>query len=109
MNLKKSGGGGVANQKEICKIAERDKDLILEQIDIIAPEIIVLGLSWGKLRNIIFENEVKEWESSSHGILLGKYKDSKVIDYYHPSARNAPPAAYYLLEKIINSKAFKQL
>ncbi|MEO8148546.1 MAG: hypothetical protein ABI723_12950 [Bacteroidia bacterium] len=90
MNVKKNAGGGISENKKMLKSVRyyKNKNLIIEQINIIEPKIIILGLSWEALRNEIFGKE--EWTSSGYGIEIKKWNNSKVIDFYHPSSRNAP-------------------
>lgn len=103
MNLKKSGGTGNSSLEEMCTYAERDRDLIIKEINLINPDIIILGLSWEKLINSVFNRDEMGWTNTGHGVWKGNYNGADVIVFYHPSARNAPPAAYYLLEKVIKS------
>ena len=81
--------------------------MIQEVIKIIDPEIIILGTSWKKLRNFILDKH--DWSHSGYYVAIGKFNKAKVIDFYHPSSRNAPSAAYSLLQNIINSDPFKSL
>src|SRR5207247_2267740 len=105
MNLKKVGGGGSSNWGEMVKVARAHNAFLLRQIEIINPGIIILGLSWGELIEELIKDV--EWKKSGHGIFICKWKGCRVINFYHPSARNAPSAAYALLEKVISSESFK--
>ena len=107
MNIKKSGGKGTSEYNTMMDHATRNVGLINEQIEIISPDIIITGTSWSELRNCIFP--CVEWQPSGYGIEIGKIRNSKIIDFYHPSSRNAPAAAYSLLQNIIRSEKFKSL
>ncbi|MDF0714845.1 hypothetical protein PY092_01690 [Muricauda sp. 334s03] len=107
MNVKKIGGGGKSNYSEMEKHLLQNKEWLLKQIEIIEPDIIITGLTWGKLRNKLFDTV--EWKSSGYNITIGRYKNSKIIDFYHPSARNAAAASYSLLGNVISSKRFQEL
>lgn len=107
MNIKKSGGKGYSNINDMLEYSMRDIDFIREEIKIIDPEIIILGTSWKKLRNFLLDK--KDWSHSGYYVAIGRYDKAKVIDFYHPSSRNAPSAAYSLLQNIIKSAAFKKL
>lgn len=107
MNIKKSGGTGSSNIHEMMKYAENDISNLREEINIIDPEIIILGTSWKKLRNFILDKQ--EWSNSGYDVAIGRYNNAKVIDFYHPSSRNAPSAAYSLLQNIINSNPFDRI
>ncbi|MBA7541762.1 hypothetical protein ES705_34078 [subsurface metagenome] len=107
MNVKKSGGGGNSNNAVMKVYAKRDFEFIHQEIVIIEPQIIITGLSWGSLRKVVFPNI--KWQSSGYEIDIGKYKQAKVIDFYHPSSRNAPAASYSLLQNVIESQEFQRL
>ena len=107
MNIKKSGGGGRSNYNEMMKYAENDIAYLRKEISIIDPDIIILGTTWKKLRNHLLDKQ--DWRHSGYDIAIGRYNNSKVIDFYHPSSRNAPSAAYSLLQNIILSDKFKKL
>lgn len=105
INIKKSGGKGNSEYNSMMDHAKKNTDLINEEIEIISPDIIITGTSWEELRNTIFPNV--KWEKSGYGIETGKIQDAKIIDFYHPSSRNAPAAAYSLLQNIFQSPKFK--
>ncbi|MCX6320389.1 MAG: hypothetical protein NTX93_01080 [Bacteroidia bacterium] len=107
LNIKKSGGGGNSELKRMSEHLKMNFDFLHKQIEIIDPEILILGLSWNKLRDGLFPNI--KWEKSGYDILIGKHNKSKVIDYYHPSSRTAPAASYSLLQNIVLSDKFKSL
>ena len=58
-----------------------------------------MGLSWNGLRERLFPHVV--WRASGYAVDIGDWEGRKLIDFYHPSARNAPAAAYCLLEKVL--------
>ncbi len=109
MNLKKSAGKGTSEYSTMIKVLENreEKKYILDEIKIIDPEIIILGLTWKEL-SIELINDI-EWTNSGYQILIGKWGKRKVINFYHPSSRNAPSAAYSLLQNIVRSKEFINL
>ena len=77
------------------------------EIKIIDPEIIVTGVSYGKIFKNLFQDF--QLQDTGHDIWVGKYLNAKLIHFYHPSARTAPAAFYYLLEKVFRSKVFNSL
>lgn len=107
MNIKKNGGKGSSNKEEIKEHLIQNKKRLLNQISIIGPDIIVTGLTWKSLRNELFDTV--NWKHSGYNIAIGKFKKAKIIDFYHPSARNAAAASYSLLENVVNSSNFKNL
>ena len=115
MNIKKTGGTGKSNLKSLLKHLSSNEDknkefnFIREQIEIIQPKLIVLGLSWRELREFVFPEIKNKWIESGYDIPIARLKKYKIVDFYHPSSRNAPSAAYSLLQNVINSKAFQSL
>jgi hypothetical protein len=108
MNVKKSGGKGFADRENIYEMVSKHKEYIIKEINIINPDIIILGLSFDEeLIRQIFGR--LEWRPSGYSINIAKFGDSKVINFYHPSARNAAPASYSLMQNVIRSDAFRNL
>lgn len=107
MNIKKSGGLGNSEYYRMMDHLKKNYDFLHEQLDIISPDIIITGTSWRELRNGLFPNV--DWINSGYAIEIGRHKNSKIIDFYHPSSRTAPAAAYCLLQNIINSEQFQKL
>ncbi len=109
MNVKKSGGkGSIEIYKDFLEIIKNQKDFIQREIEIIDPDIIILSLSQDKhVRNILFPGI--NWKPSGYTNKIAKWRNKKIIDFYHPSSRNVGAAAYSLLQNIINGDAFKNL
>ena len=109
VNLNKRGGGGRSDYGQFLQLLEKDDrqvaNLVREELDIIAPDVIILGLSWEGLRVRVFPDV--QWKPSGYGIQVGAWKGRKLIDFYHPSSRSAPPALYCLLQKVMESEAFR--
>jgi hypothetical protein len=107
MNIKKNGGGGSSHYDDIMDHLKLNFQLIHQQINIIDPDIIILGLSWRDVRDNLFPEA--KWINSGYDVPISKINNYKVIDFYHPSSRNAPAAAYSLLQNIIQSRQFIEL
>lgn len=108
MNIKKSGGRGNSNLEMIMNfVNDINMAFLSKEIEIIEPEIIILGISWLELRESLFPKI--DFIRSGYGIEIGKYNSAKIIDFYHPSSRTAPAAAYSLLQNVIRSERFKRL
>lgn len=109
MNIKKSGGGGISKCDQMMDHAKMNINFLHREIKIIEPDIIITGTSWPCLRDEVFKNNNIEWKNSGYAIQIGRYNDAKVIDFYHPSSRNAAPALYSLLQNIVHSDMFRRL
>ena len=95
MNAKKFGGGGSSEENRINEYIRRDFDYINLLVDIIDPEIIIIGISWASTVNLLFPDI--DWKQSGYGIEIGRHNEAKAIDFYHPSSRNSPSASYSLV------------
>jgi len=109
MNVKKIGGGSQSEYDNIINSVNRDFDFIHKQIEIINPDIIILGLSWKEVRTELFPDLNDKWQESGYDIAIARFNNAKVIDFYHPSSRNAPAASYSLLQNVVNSQEFNKL
>jgi len=107
MNVKKSGGPSRSDLDDMVTHANINRQFIEREIQIINPDIIIMGMSWKKLRNAVLPG--LDWKMSGYDIEISKWQQIKVLDFYHPSALNGPAASYSLLQNIANSKAFKKL
>lgn len=108
MNIKKIGGKGSSDLNEIYLHYNLSKKYIEEEIEIIKPEFIILSLSfWKEITSDLFGN--CKWEKSGYGIEIANWNNTKIIDFYHPSAHNAPSASYCLLKNVIQSSTFINL
>jgi len=103
MNIKKTGGKGNSSFKEVMQYTAEHLDLIHAEIQIINPDIIVCGLSWQKLRDLIFPDA--KWHKSGYNLPIGEWKDYKLIDYYHPSSRIVSSAFYSLMQNVVRHNA----
>jgi hypothetical protein len=101
MNIKKTGGVGMSDGGVIRDECIKCKKHIVKQIDIIDPDIIILCLSWNhEINKMLFPD--LEWNDSGWDIKVGRWKEEKkIIDFYHPSARNGLAASYSLLQNVM--------
>ena len=108
MNVKKSGGGGFTDNKEMYRIVKPQCAFILKEANIIQPDIIVACLSFAEgLMEDIFGKV--NFINSGYNVKIGRYNDSRIINFYHPSSRNVPVAMYSLLQNVVRSEAFQRL
>ena len=107
MNVKKSGGFGSADYDEILEHIKNNIKFLHEQIDIIDPDLIILGVSYDEYINELFLD--LEWKKSGYGIDVARYNNAKIIRFHHPSARIPAAASYSLLGNVINSEVYQKL
>lgn len=111
MNVKKSGGGGtVEDVKRFNELVSSQIEFIHHQIKVIEPEIIILSLSHSEfLTELLFPNIKDKWKPSGYQIPIARMNGYRIINYYHPSARNVAAAAYSLLQNVVRSERFRSL
>ena len=107
MNLKKIGGGGSSKKEEIFSHVRDNRDRLLEEIQIIQLDIIIGSVTYSSIWEELF-GEVELIESG-YNIWIFKWNNIKVVDFYHPSNRYPKVMNYCLLEKVVNSRAFRKL
>lgn len=86
INVKKYGGGSNAKYKPIQNFYNQYKDLIHEQIEIINPDVLIFGGTFGYFANVYFEGKKPLSEQPNEFTTLYKYKDKLLIDTCHPNS-----------------------
>jgi hypothetical protein len=94
MNLKKLTGKDQSKMEEIRSFAQQDKDFIREEVDIIQPDIVVCGATFGIAKGIISGLDCKPIDPDRKCFKLG---ETVWIDYCHPTARFRHDMMYYTL------------
>ena len=96
MNLKKAPGKSYANPKEILESAKQQKEEIEKEIQIIYPDIIVLGGIGTILKEIFSHRQLGERVYSFN---IGS-QEFLTVDFVHPQARVGDDILYYSLAAI---------
>jgi hypothetical protein len=106
VNVKKSGGGGSSEYRSFmadlgATVKEQDivAELVREELRIIDPQVVVMGLTWKGLRQRLFPDVT--WKPSGYDVEIGEWEGRTLIDFSHPSARTSSAAVYCLLEKVM--------
>lgn len=97
VNVKKSNGEKTSNYDDLKKYAIEDQAEIKQELEIIKPDIIVCGNNCSLLKIVLgdeFHNE-DTWDN-----MVGLWKDTVVIDYYHPAVHYPNRVNYYALMSI---------
>jgi hypothetical protein len=92
INIKKKGGGAQANEAIIRNTYYRDKELILEQIDLINPDIIInCSRVWNFFIDLVSTHDTKPDNEFQYG-----FKDNKLIIHaYHPNNTTTTNEKYF--------------
>ena len=100
INLKKAGGDAVAENETIRSHSERDREFLLEQIELYQPDIIICcGKGIGKNADILHDiilppDQVSDWKPTVEGYDYflynsGEGKQVPVVSFYHPQMRGS--------------------
>ena len=103
LNIKKSNGDTGSVHDEICKYAEYDREEIKKEIELIDPDIVVCGNTFGILYEIVYEQEPLRGDAASDNWYYYKNLDGKerlYLDVYHPSNRWPELMNYYTVTNI---------
>ena len=104
VNIKKSSGGNVSNNKDLLTIAQEDVVFFNQQLNIYitnpstTPDLIIgCGSSVSGYFNNNFKISIKKiWKMTKRGIWYFEYLPNKFfISYSHPGARVSPNLLYY--------------
>lgn len=83
INVKKIPGATYSSNKEIVEHANDYGDLLLEQIDIISPDLVVCGSTWWAIKDI-----VKNATTGTSFDRIYKMQEGRVfLDFWHPANR----------------------
>ena len=97
VNVKKSNGGSKSEYEDLKKYALEDRLEIKRELEIIQPDIIVCGNNLSLLKLVLGEELQNDdtWDN-----MLALWKDTLVLDYYHPAVHYPNRVNYYALMAI---------
>ncbi|MEP0862296.1 MAG: hypothetical protein HRF52_12750 [Ignavibacterium sp.] len=107
INLKKIGGESQAKTDDIFSHTTQNKSYLQRQIKLISPEIIIGGVGDTKIWTLLFDDI--DLIRSDYDILVGKWDNIMIVDYYHPSYQVPRAMSYSLLQNIFRCKTFADL
>ncbi len=96
VEIKKKSGKSSSNNNQIIAYAERDKDFLREEIDLISPHIVFCGYTGEAYGDYIYGDE--EWDKLKEvdGRTCHKHRERLVIDFFHPSYAQVTDGSEYL-------------
>lgn len=100
-NVKKSAGQSSSDSTDILSYAQRDRDLLLEQVRLAGPEVVISGNVWDCVQHLwpsIKQTYDLAW--SAEGILF--------LNFWHPAARFSHQLNYYTIASLVRG-ATRQL
>lgn len=86
INVKKASGNASANPEIICQYINESRELLLQQIKEIAPDLIIGCFRHDYYIELLFGNKLTRATSNAYS--YGRSNDGiKIINFYHPSSR----------------------
>lgn len=100
VNIKKSNGQKHSDYEDLKKYAEEDNVMLKQELEIINPDIILCGNNISLLKLVLGEELQNEdtWDN-----MIAKWKNTLVIDYYHPAVQYPNRVNYYALTSICHT------
>ena len=99
LNIKKSNGDSISNDNELKLYADYDREEIKKEIELIDPDIVICGNTFGILYETVYKNKsLGNAASDNWYYYLDIARDGHkrlFIDYYHPSFFTCPTLLYY--------------
>ena len=96
LNIKKSGGKHSSVYEEISTYAEVDAEEIIREIELIDPDVVICGATFGDINSIsghsVKKGSNENWFYYSNAI---GGKERLFIDYFHPANRYPALLNYY--------------
>ena len=83
INVKKTPGSTYANSGEIAEHANVYGDLLLEQIDIINPNVVICGSTWWAIKDLVQSSA----DGTSNSRIFKTQNGRTYIDFCHPANR----------------------
>lgn len=87
INLKKTPGGGTADNSEIDKFAKEDREYIKKQVKIYHPDIIICGGTGDIFIQDILDLDTSSWTYVSDYLSYLIYNNTIIFKTFHPSCR----------------------
>lgn len=97
VNVKKSNGLAESTEEDLWQYVKDDKDLLKKELEIVNPDIIVCGYTFGMLSEVLGEELERD---NTTDTMYAFWKDKLVIDYYHPACHYPNRVNYYALMSI---------
>ncbi|RRB04108.1 hypothetical protein [Larkinella rosea] len=92
INVKKASGTATANPHLIGKYILESRDLLRQQIEAIAPTVIVCCFRYDDYINHLFDHNLVRAESNAYSV--GKWNGIDIINFWHPSSRKSKQFLY---------------
>lgn len=95
-----------SNPNDILYYAKRDSQLLQEQIELINPNIILCGGTFGVYEDGIYENEKNKIAHEYYGVVenidasIYNHRNRTILNFYHPSYTKSAETLYDLLGEL---------
>lgn len=98
VEIKKSDGEKTSSYEDLEEYIKKDKELLREQIDLINPQIIICGYTFGHFKKLWSGKDIEPFGKTGLVYKVGKYF---VIDWWHPANQYPNKLCYYALCSVV--------
>ena len=100
VNVKKSNGTNTSSYNDLEKYAREDRPKLEQQLELLQPQVILCGNTLGLLK-LVLDGVLKNENTWADKIAF--WKNTLVIDYYHPACQYPNAVNYYALSAICSA------
>ncbi len=97
VNVKKTSGSYISNEREIYTAALKNSDILEKQLKIYAPDIVICCGTEGAFVDACFHGKKIGWQMTTRGVWYFQNGNMTVISFAHPAARVKDCYLYYAL------------
>jgi len=97
VNLKKTSGGCVANNRNINLVASENQEFLEQQIKIYKPDIIICCGTKESFFDFLYEDKKIDRSMTARGIWFRDNGETILISFAHPASRTKSCFLYYAL------------
>jgi len=101
VNIKKTSGGYVSNEKEIYEAGELNSEILRAQIKLYDADYIILCGTEGAFVSSYYKNKAIDWKMTKRGIRYFCDDRCKIVSFCHPEARIGDNYMFYMLADAI--------
>lgn len=97
VNVKKTPGGSVSDNRKVYSAAQDNADLLKRQLDLYKPDIVICCGTEAAFVDACFYDKGIQWRMTTRGIWYFRDGNTVVIAFSHPAARTRDCYLYYAL------------
>lgn len=98
VNVKKSNGNSSSDYNDLEKYTKDDRAKLKRELELINPDVIICGNNFSLLKKFVLKGELSCDNTEDN--MIAMWKNTLIIDYYHPAVQYPNRVNYYALASI---------